>query len=233
MVSADVRSNFDAAYLVHLISWLSTNARRDLILRPGEDQIIRRRYGLTRAELAYTFETTVPIIDRYLWCDPGRGTPTGPALKIQSESFAPRAKFLLDQHKRTDLPAPVRASMARVFRNISRESGGLIQNRDVVDFNAIVPAPGQIDLSALYGLQLLVRVSTEAVPAPHLGPEVKVGGVSISLLNVIPPDVQRGLNHTLFKIYHRGVTSLGTGIIEGVVFSQERSIYFEGVALAI
>lgn len=229
MSGEGVRTEYDEAYLVHLISWLRNNAKRELRLRPKEEVTVRERYGLTKAALAYAFDTTIPLIEKYLYADPNRGTPTGKALKEQSAHYAPTAKFLLDQHKRADLPAPVRSSMARVFKNVSREGEGPIKNRDVIDFGAMVPASNQIDLSPLYGLQALVRVSTESISAPELGPEVRISGISISLLNVIPSGLQKGMNHTLFKIYHRGLASLGTDIIEGVVYSQENSIYFEGI----
>lgn len=229
MEKSQVRSDFDEAYLVHLISWLRNNAQRQLRLRPDEDPTERERYGLTKTALAYAFNTTIPIIERYLYADPNRGTPTGNSLVKQSIKFAPVAKFLLDQHNIADLPAPVRTSMSRIYIDRSSDGLGPIRNRDAIEFNSMAPASGHIDLSPMYGLQVMVRVSTESIPTPEIGAETKVTGTAISLLNVIPPVIQEGVNHTLFKIYHRGLVSVGTDIIEGAVFSQENSIYFQGV----
>ena len=82
------------------------------------------------------------------------------------------------------------------------------------------------NLNPLFGLSLILRASNETVPAEaHETNDPQ--GWSISVVNVIPPFVQEGLNHPLFKLRQRGQTG-ATTTIEGVVVARDDRFVFQG-----
>lgn len=84
------------------------------------------------------------------------------------------------------------------------------------------------DLEPLYGLSLLLRPSNDLVPRTRDDEPELVPGWSLSLLNVVPPYIQKGKFHPLFRLRQRGRNDAEFSI-EGVIVTRDDRFVFQGL----
>jgi len=108
-----------------------------------------------------------------------------------------------------------------------------IQTPRVLRYKALSDAEprGEKDLATLTGLNLVIRRSTESLPAPTKdNPEAEIKGWAVALLNVIPRHYQDGNHHPLFKMRQVSL-SRNELVVEGVIVAHNDRIVLEGVEL--
>ena len=137
-------------------------------------------------------------------------------------------RVLLDQAR--PLPPILRTvadSVYGEFEPLDTETGKPIESPEVLRHRTMAKVDlDEANLKPLLGLSLILRVANETVPAEeHETSDPQ--GWSISVLNVLPPFVQKGLNHPLFKLRQRGQTG-ATTTIEGVVVARDDRFVFQG-----
>lgn len=202
----------DPVALILLIRWLEHNV-------PGADG-----KKLTLGNIAEACGVSRHVLNRFL----GR--------KMNLPEEADRAEKLLE-------PVRVLLDQARPFSPALRKLyGSVYEDAEPLDIDEGKPirqvevvrhlAMARIDvneatLRPLYGLSVLIRVANEVVPPTRQDEKKDVHGWSVSLMNVVPPHVQAGLNHPLFKLRQRGKNG-ASSTIEGVVITRDDRFIFQG-----
>lgn len=241
----DIKVNEDADVwnVILLLEWLKKHfERKVMVLEKSSNldeinaaEVEKTKYGFEWKEFTEQLGETKSVIEKFMTGNPLRDCPTGAKLLDQKVKFAKRARPLLDQQR--PLPERIQQEMVAVYPDFSPLRAGPIKSAEVLRHQAIFPE-GRLSVDKLSGLSAIVRVSTEAVteqgqnmltnPDSLSMTEVRVVGFSISMLNVIPREVQCGINHSLFKLHQKGVVNKTVSSIEGVVVPQNRSVYFNG-----
>lgn len=241
----DIKVNEDADIwnVILLLEWLKKHFERKVkVLTKASDsvegkakEVERTQYGFSWEQFSEHLGESKSVIEKFMTGNPLRDCPTGTRLLDQKVKFAKRARPLLDQQR--PLPERIQQEMVAVYPDFSPLRAGPIKSAEVLRHQAIFPE-GRLTVDNLSGLNAVVRVSTEGVTDPGQNmlnspdslsmKEVRVVGFSISILNVIPREVQCGINHSLFKMHQRGIVNKVVSSIEGVVVPQNRSVYFSG-----
>lgn len=93
----------------------------------------------------------------------------------------------------------------------------------------VLEAKNNPNIEQLYGLNVLIRLANETVPAPELRKDAMLPGWSVALLNVPPPHVQSGDHHPVFKIRQRGKNANAPLDIEGIIAIQQGRLILQGI----
>lgn len=218
MLDNDIQleDEFDPFAVVLLIRWLQNNVSKPNGKSHTLERIAQDILGITRHSL-----------NRFLQQKLNRGDEE----LVKARDYASKLKPVLDQGR--PFPPAVRKLYKSVYGDgifVDLDASDPVQLPEVLRHRSMGHVPEQpADIMPLIGLSALVRRSDDFVAAPEIGEDAVLPGWSISLLNVLPKHVQEGLNHPLFVLHQRGLSSSSSLTIEGIVVTQDDRFVLQGV----
>lgn len=203
----------DPVAVILLIRWVEHNMPGP----NGEKQTLDR--------IANAFGVSRHVLNRFL-----RQKLSPLDEKERTRLFLEPLRAMLGDPRR--LPGTVQTLMASVFGEadlFEQDESAPVHSPEVIHHQSMTKVePDAAKLQPLYGLSVLLRIANETVPPTEAHEKNDVHGWSISVLNVIPPHIQKGRHHPLFKLRQRGKNNVAT-TIEGVVITRDDRLIFQGV----
>lgn len=189
---------------------------RDVVGKDAESQV--GRASVTRGEMAHMLGLGTTSYDKLV--------KPGHPFEDAARHYGPAAKNLWPHLVASGpLPEPIQDLRRQVYhlRDDTGGAGRVVKDPVVLKFQSMFQTDATRQATVLpiiMGLAVLVRPSNDMIDAQP--------SFSVSLLNIVPPQLGAGSSHPVFKLRQRGSERTFTVDVEGVVIVQNDRVTLSG-----